>query len=122
LRYAPLARPLLLLLDGHSSHYSPDTIRLAAKEQVTVFALPPHTTHFSQPADNGFFGPLKPYWKSECHSFMTSNPGVFVSRYNFSKLFSAAWMKAMTIANIAGGFKTTGVFPLTEMQSNCLRV
>ena len=114
LRYAPLARPLLLLLDGHSSHYSPDTIRLAAKEQVIVFALPPHTTHFSQPADKGCFGPLKTHWKSECHSFMTSNPGVFVSRYNFSKLFSAAWMKAMTITNITGGFKTTGVFPLNR--------
>ena len=114
LRYAPLARPLLLLLDGHSSHHSPDTIRLAAKEQVIVFALPPHTTHFSQPADKGCFGPLKTHWKSECHSFMTSNPGVFVSRYNFSKLFSAAWMKAMTIANITGGFKTTGVFPLNR--------
>ena len=29
LKYAPLARPLLLLLDGHSSHYCPDTVRLA---------------------------------------------------------------------------------------------
>ena len=112
LLYAPLARPLLLLLDGHSSHYSPDTIRLAAKEKVIVFALPPHTTHFSQPADKGCFGPLKSYWKAECHNFMSSNPGLCVSRYTFSELFSAAWMKAMTITNIVGGFKTTGVFPL----------
>ena len=27
LRYAPSLRPLLLLLDGHSSHYCPSTIR-----------------------------------------------------------------------------------------------
>ena len=59
LRYAPLVRPLLLLLDGHSSHYCPDTIRLAAKEKVIIFALPPNTTHFSQPLDKGCFGPLK---------------------------------------------------------------
>ncbi len=30
LQYAPSARLILLLLDGHSSHYCPDTIRLAA--------------------------------------------------------------------------------------------
>ena len=45
LKYAPLACPLLLLLDGHSSHYRPDTIRLAAKEKVIIFALPSNTTH-----------------------------------------------------------------------------
>lgn len=34
LRYAPPVRPLLLLMDGHSSHYCPSTIRCAAKEKV----------------------------------------------------------------------------------------
>jgi len=27
LRYAPTARAILLLLDGHSSHYCPDTVQ-----------------------------------------------------------------------------------------------
>ena len=87
LRYAPTVRPLLLLLDGHSSHYCPDTVRLAAKEKVIIFALPPHTTHFSQPLDKGCFGPLKAHWRAECHHFMSANPGHVVSRYNFSTLF-----------------------------------
>ena len=47
LHYAPTAKPILLMLDGHSSHYFPDTIRLAAKHQVILFALPPNTTHIS---------------------------------------------------------------------------
>lgn len=114
LQYAPSARPLLLLLDGHSSHYCPDTIRLAAKEKVILFALPPNTTHFSQPLDKGCFGPLKNYWRAECHHFMSCNPGLVVSRYSFSRLFSTAWMKAMTMSNILGGFKVTGVFPLNR--------
>ena len=57
--YDPHVRPLLLLLDGHSSHYCPSIIPLAAKEQVIRFALPPNTTHQSQPLDKGCFGPLK---------------------------------------------------------------
>ena len=62
LRYIPSARPVLLLLDGHSSHYCPDTIRVVAHHKVIVFALPPNTTHISQPIDKGCFGPLKEAW------------------------------------------------------------
>ena len=41
--YAPCALPLLLLLDGHSSHFCPDTITYAAENQVIFFTLPPNT-------------------------------------------------------------------------------
>ena len=44
LRYAPATRPLLLLLDGHASHYSPSFIREAAGRGVIVFAY-----HLIQP-------------------------------------------------------------------------
>ena len=111
LKHAPAARPLLLLLDGHSSHFCPDTVRLAAKEKVILFALPPNTTHLSQPLDKGCFGPLKEHWKEECHEFMSCNPGVVVSRDSFSQLFSKAWMKAMTMKNVTAGFKVCGIFP-----------
>ena len=37
----PPTRPVLLLLDGHSSHYEPDTISLAAEEGVIIICLPP---------------------------------------------------------------------------------
>ena len=47
LNYAPSARPLLLLLDGHSSHYNLEFIRQASSEGVVVFCLPPNTTHVS---------------------------------------------------------------------------
>ena len=87
LRYAPTARPVLLMLDGHSSHYCPDIIRLAAKHQVILFALPPNTTHISQPLDKGCFSPLKEAWKQVCHNFLTANPGMVVTRYQFFKAF-----------------------------------
>ena len=35
------ARPLLLLLDGHSSHYQPDVINLALEHDVLILCLPP---------------------------------------------------------------------------------
>ena len=63
LAYAPPARPLLLLLDGHSSHYCPEVIKACAEEEIIVLALPPNTTHIIQPLDRGCFSPLKSQWK-----------------------------------------------------------
>ena len=100
LRYAPRARPLLLLLDGHSSHCCPEMINLAAAEQVIIFALPPNTTHLTQPLHKCCFGPLKVCWKEACQDYIKKNPGKVVSRYSLSKIFSEAWMKSMTIQNI----------------------
>ena len=41
----------ILLLDGHSSPYEPDTIRSAASQNMVVLCLLPHTIHISQPVD-----------------------------------------------------------------------
>ena len=65
LPHAPAARPLLLLLDGHSSHYNPAVIRKAAQEKVILFCLPPHSSHETQPLDKGPFAPLKIHWNRE---------------------------------------------------------
>ena len=53
LAYISKHRPVALLMDGHSSHYCPETIRMAAKQQVVLCTLPPHTTHLTQPLDSG---------------------------------------------------------------------
>ena len=45
LQYAVSARPLLLLLDGHSTHYQPNVVRYAKESEVIMLCLPPHTTH-----------------------------------------------------------------------------
>ena len=47
--HAVPARPLLLLVDGHSSHFDPESIRFARDHSVIIFCLPPHTTHEAQP-------------------------------------------------------------------------
>ena len=40
--HAVSARPLLLLLDGHSSPYLQESIEYAREENVILFCLPPH--------------------------------------------------------------------------------
>ena len=38
-------RPSLLLLDGHSSHFEPQSTEFTKEHDIVIFCLPPHTTH-----------------------------------------------------------------------------
>ena len=106
------ARPLFLLLDGHSTHYQPQVIRFAMEHDVIMLCLPPHTTHESQPLDVGVFAPLKAHWSKVCHEFYQKNPGKVITKFNFSSLFSQAWYAAITPLNIMAGYRRAGVYPL----------
>ena len=114
LLHVPAMRPVLLLLDGHSSHYQPSFIQRAAKERVIIFCLPSHTTHLLQPLDQTCFSPLKGYWNEECQKYMSRNPGRVINRFNFSEIFAEAWKKAMIPSTIVSGFRATGVYPFSR--------
>ena len=111
LSYAPASRPLVLILDGHSSHFNPATLRRAAEEDIIMFCLPPHTSHKTQPLDKGCFGPLKVIWREECHTYLKKNSGKVITRFQFSEIFGKAWKRGMTTRNIVAGFETTGFYP-----------
>ena len=119
LQFAVAARPLLLVLDGHSSHYQPELIQYAKEKDVILFCLPPHTSHESQPLDISVFKPLKQNWQDACHNFMQSNPGKVITKYQFSPLLSEAWMATMTPANICSGFRKCGVYPFNPNAIDC---
>ena len=86
----PPLRPLLLIMDGHSTHYQPSVVRLAAAEKVILFCLPPNTTHLTQPLDKGCFSPLKTAWRQQYQQFLSDNASKVITRYEFSCLFSKA--------------------------------
>ena len=109
--HAPPVRPLLLMLDRHSSHYQPELLRIAASEGIIIFCLPPHTTRLLQPLDGCTFGSLKRHWGEECHIFCSRNPGKVVNRYNFSSIFRSAWMQGMSMQNVMASFREVGVYP-----------
>ena len=87
LQHAVPGRPLLLLLDGHSSHYTLELVQAAAEKDVIIFCLPPHTTADSQPLDTSVFGPLKIYWSQTCREYMFANPGRVVMKFQFQVYF-----------------------------------
>ena len=108
-------RPLLLLLDGHSSHFEPNTIEFAKMNDIIIFCIPPHTTHECQPLDCSIFRSLKTHWQESCHSFYQRNPGKVITKLNFCTVFKPAWHSAANPSNIIGGFRKTGVFPFNHL-------
>ena len=121
LTHAVASRPLLLLLDGHSSHFKPETIRYAKEHNIVVFCLPPHTTHECQPLDCSLFGPLKARWRSVCHSFHQQHPTSVISKLNFCRLFRQAWVQAVTPEVVSSEFRKAGVYPLNRARISVVK-
>ena len=121
LKHAVPGRPLLLLVDGPSSHFKLELIQTAAEKNVVIFCLPPHTTADSQPLDTSVFGPLKSCWSQACREYMFSHPGCAVTKFQFSCLFRQTWSKGMSIDNICASFKKSGVYPfnIEAILKNC---
>ena len=55
---------------------------------------------------------LKSHWRRECQHFYTQNPSKVISRRNFMGVFQKAWVQGMSISNVIGSFRTTGVYPV----------
>ena len=98
-------------MDGHSSRYNLEAVMMAKENGVIPFTLVPHTTHEMQPLDTAVYAPLKTHWQDACHHYLQSHPGKVITKYQFSSLFSEAWLKTMIPTNSISGFRTCGVYP-----------
>ncbi|KIJ45462.1 hypothetical protein M422DRAFT_166240, partial [Sphaerobolus stellatus SS14] len=56
--HSDATKKILLVLDGHGSHTTPEMVDCANKNGIILLQLPPHTTHRLQPLDVGIFGPF----------------------------------------------------------------
>ena len=59
----PNERPVLLILDGHTSHVSYEVRVLAVEHDIHLLKLPPHITHGLQPLDIGVINHIKRIWQ-----------------------------------------------------------
>ena len=105
-------QPILLLLDGHTSHTSRSIIEWARSHHIIFQVLPAHTSHVLQPLDVSVFRPFKAFYNKACAFYMKRNIGQTVDKYCMGKITSNAYLKAMTPMNIISGFRKTGCYPL----------
>ena len=50
---------------------------------------------------------------------LLQNPGKVINKLNFNGIFQNAWLNSITSANIAAGFRKTGVYPFNQDAITC---
>ncbi|RDB27179.1 hypothetical protein Hypma_004386 [Hypsizygus marmoreus] len=103
-------RRRLLLVDGHSSHYTREFLAYARENKIHVLCYPSHSTHLYQGLDVVIFGVMKTTW-GRCRDEFELATGQFVDKSNFLGVYAAAHAKTLTKENILAAFKKTGIVP-----------
>lgn len=102
-------RHRLLVVNGHSSHFTMSFLDHARKNKIIVVCYPSHSTHVYQGLDVVIFSALKRAWSDERDRFKKSGPAV--SKLNFLSVYAKAHTHTFTKENILSAFKKTGLVP-----------
>ena len=109
-------RPVVLLYDGHTSHYPSTVIAASMVENVSLFVLPPNTSHFLQPLDRTIFSPFKRALRKSFIQFHHDNPTRVLTKEELPGMISQAFVESMTKRTIISGFLATGICPFDPQE------
>ncbi|XP_065174331.1 uncharacterized protein [Atheta coriaria] len=85
-------KPVLLLVDGHSSHTKNIQVIDAPRENgIIILCFPPHCTHRLQPLDVSAMKPLSKHYEDEVRKWLRLNPGKVDTMFEIAKLFGQAF-------------------------------
>ncbi|KAK3089055.1 hypothetical protein FSP39_000473 [Pinctada imbricata] len=104
-------RPMLLLMDNHETHLSPDSIDLAIQNNVEIMALPTHTSHFLQPLDQ-IFGVLKSTFGDIARSMGLIKSDFVIRKNRFAQVLQYAMDKAWSPHVVKESFRKTRISPV----------
>ena len=108
-------KPVVLLLDGHFSHLSIESLFLATKNQIVVLCLPSHTTSILQPNDCSANKQFKANLNKELEEQVALD--LLVENCNIT-LFMLYGLKNENMSHtISISWKQTGLFPLDSLKS-----
>lgn len=113
-------RTRVLLMDGHSSHYTVPLLEYARENCIVILGYPPHCTHVLQGLDVVCFAKMKTEFRHEIHEFENLHRHG-VTKSDFAGVFGAAFLRAFTEDAVKAAFAATGVHPfnpdaITEKQ------
>ena len=115
-------RPILLILDGHSSHTDFHVVELANANEIYMVKLPPHCTDLLQPLDVACFSPVKTYYEKKLLDFSQTRGGAEKPlRNQFVNLVCKVWEDGLSPNNIRSGFRKCGIYPLDSSAYDKLR-
>ena len=105
----------LLFIDGHGSYVTRQFLDWCDNNRVLLAIYPPHSTHRLQPLDVSLFSPLATFYSQQLNRFIHQCQGLSgLGKSDFFALFWPAYIAAFTPANIASGFRKTGLYPFNS--------
>ena len=112
----PPVRPVVLLVDSHTSHIDLESFELARQNKIHIYALLKNATHLVQPADVGLFGTLKKTWYKNARRYSQTNPNSEINKKNFCVVFRTTWDEVMRPSLLVDAFRMSGVYLLDRAQ------
>lgn len=106
-------RPVLIIYDGHSTHVTIETLEAAAREQIIILKLPPHSSHLLQPLDLAVFKSFKCKWDEKLVTWQRNHIGQKLPKKVFSQFLCDTW-KSISPDVISNGFRKGGIFPFNQ--------
>lgn len=110
----------LLIVDGHSSHATPEFDQYCTEHKIVTLCMPAHSSHLLQPLDVGCFSPLKHAYGVEIQDL--ARQGVYhIDKQEFLSTYIRIRPRIYTKENIQSSFQATGLVPLdAERVISCL--
>jgi hypothetical protein len=115
-RFEPLTRRndgkrRLLVIDGHSSHYTTRFLAFCISRKIDLALLPPHTSHITQPLDIACFSPLKTAITSEIDAIFRNSVRRLL-RVEWTSAYIRARARCFQPSTIESAFRKSGIYPL----------
>ena len=127
LLFLQIPKPVILFLDGHSSHLGLEASKYCRDHQIILYCFLPNATHILQPFDVGIFSPLKDSWAAAVLSWQICNIGSPITKQNFNVILEMAWRNTTSsedgkaIQMAARAFRKTGIYPFDASKVDYLR-
>jgi hypothetical protein len=109
-RSIPPIRPVLLMLDGHSSHINLVSINFCQDNNILLYVLPSNTTHLLQPSEIPF-KKLKNEYDKAADRYRINETKV-VTKQSFAQVFGESFNETYTPNAIKKAYAATGIWPL----------
>jgi hypothetical protein len=101
---------ILLLMDNHSSHRTPEFILLADEYNIILFSFPAHMSHCMQPLDVGCFQTEK-HWHAKAIEYALDNLDFDYTIASFLRDLPEIRAKTFQKLTIRDAFRHAGMWP-----------
>ena len=111
LRDNNVQKSVIVFSDWHETRSNIYLTQKLTELEIYLITFVSNTTHFSQPLDIAFFGPLKKRWGTYAKAWSDTHPNQVINKNNFNTIFIPFLLNHFKYSSphVINGFKITGL-------------